>query len=64
MVATQKIQVGMTHAGQTVTVTASDHTFRLDLDGDPIGESPRTTSREIHRYKAYATQRGRPQPVS
>ena len=54
MVATQKIQVGLIHAGKIVTVTAEDHTFRLVIDGQAVGVVPRTTAREIHRYKAYA----------
>jgi transposase InsO family protein len=54
MVATQKIQVGLIHAGKVVTVTAEDHSFRLAVDGQVVGVVPRTTAREIHRYKAYA----------
>jgi transposase InsO family protein len=54
MVATQKIQVGLIHAGKIVTVTAGDHSFRLEVDGQAVGVVPRTTAREIHRYKAYA----------
>jgi transposase InsO family protein len=54
MVATQKIQVGLIHAGKIVTVTAGDHSFRLAIDGQAVGVVPRTTTREIHRYKAYA----------
>jgi transposase InsO family protein len=54
MVATQKIQVGLIHAGKIVTVTAEDHSFRLVIDGEAAGVVPRTTTREIHRYKAYA----------
>jgi transposase InsO family protein len=54
MVATQKIQVGLIHAGKIVTVTAEDHSFRLVIDGQAAGVVPRTTAREIHRYKAYA----------
>ena len=54
MVATQKIQVGLIHAGKIVTVTAGDHAFRLVIDGQAVGVVPRTTTREIHRYKAYA----------
>jgi transposase InsO family protein len=56
MVATQKIQVGLVHAGKTVTVIAEDHVFRLMVDGQEAGVVPRTTASEIHRYKAYATQ--------
>ena len=54
MVATQKIQVGLIHAGKIVTVTAGDHSFRLVIDGQAVGVVPRTTTSEIHRYKAYA----------
>ena len=54
MVATQKIQVGLVHAGKIVTVTAEDHAFRLIIDGQVVGVVPRTTTSEIHRYKAYA----------
>ncbi len=60
MVATQKIQVGLVHAGKIVTVTAEDHAFRLVIDGQAAGVVPRTTTSEIHRYKAYAAHpRGR-----
>jgi transposase InsO family protein len=59
MVATQKIQVGLIHAGKIVTVTAGDHSFRLEVDGQAAGVVPRTSTREIHRYKAYAA---RPRP--
>jgi transposase InsO family protein len=61
MVATQKIQAGLVHAGKIVTVTAEDHAFRLVIDGQLAGVVPRTTTSEIHRYKAYAAhpRRGR-----
>jgi hypothetical protein len=54
MVATQKIQVGLIHAGKIVTIIAEDHSFRLIVDGQTARVVPRTTTREIHRYKAYA----------
>jgi hypothetical protein len=54
MVATQKIQVGMIYAGQTVTVVAEDGQFRVVADGETVAVMLRMTSREIHRYKAYA----------
>ena len=57
MVATQKIQVGMIHAGQTVTVVAEDGQFRVVADGQTVAAVPRTTTREVHRYKAYATRK-------
>ncbi len=56
MVARQKIQLDMIHARKIVTVTASDHSFQLDIDGENVGTVPRTSSSEIHRYKAYATK--------
>ena len=56
MVATQRIHVGMIHAGKIVTVTADDHSFRLDIDGITVANVPRTTNSEIHRYKAYVTR--------
>jgi len=57
MVATQKIHAGLIHARKIVTVTASDHSFELAIDGQTVGIVARTTSGEIHRYKAYATRR-------
>jgi transposase InsO family protein len=59
MVATQRIQVGMIHARKIVTVTADDHAFHLDIDGQTVATVPRTSGREIHRYKACATQQPR-----
>ena len=54
MVAKQKIQ-----AGKIVTVICEKTSFRLVIDGDTVAEVPRLTSREIDRYKAYATRPGR-----
>jgi len=58
-VACQKIQVGMPHAGKIVTVVTENNSFRLVIEGEPVRVVPRTTSREIDRYKAYATHPGR-----
>jgi hypothetical protein len=33
-----------------VTVTVSDHSFQISLDGETIAVVPRATMREIHRY--------------
>ena len=52
----------MIHARKIVTVTADDHTFRLDVDGETAASSRATTTREIHRYKAYR-QQGTPQRI-
>ena len=35
---------------------AGDHSFQLEVDGQTVGIVPRTTSSEVHRYKAYATR--------
>ena len=54
-VARQRIHVGMTHAGKIVTVIPENNSFRLVIDGETVRTVPRTTSREIDRYKAYST---------
>jgi len=59
MVATQKIQAGLIHAGKIVTITAEENSFRLLIEGQAVRVVPRITTREIHRYKAYAA---RPRP--
>jgi transposase InsO family protein len=58
-VARQRIQVGMAHAGKIVTVICENNSFRLVIDGETARVVPRVTSREIDRYKAYATRSGR-----
>jgi hypothetical protein len=58
-VARQRIQVGMTHAGKIVTVVPENNSFRLVIDGDTVRTVPRTTRREIGRYKAHTTHPGR-----
>ncbi len=52
--ASQRIHVGMIHARKEVTVTAEDDQFRLVIDGEMIGAVPRTTTREVHRFRTYA----------
>jgi len=54
-VARQRIHVGMAHAGKIVTVVIETNSFRLVIDGDTVATVPRTTSREIDRFKACAT---------
>jgi len=49
----------MTHAGKIVTVVTETNSFRLVIHGETVGVVPRTTSREIDRFKAYATHSGR-----
>ena len=52
------LHVGMIHARKIVTVAASEHSFQISLGNETIAVVPRTTIREIHRYKAYATRTG------
>lgn len=49
----------MSHAGKIVTVACENNSFQLVIDGEIVGVVPRTTSREIDRYKAYATHPGK-----
>jgi hypothetical protein len=51
----------MIHARKIVTVTASDHSFQVSVQEETITVVPRTSDREIHRYKAYATRTGKTQ---
>jgi hypothetical protein len=55
MVARQKIQAGMIHAGKIATVICEDTHFRVVIDGETAAMVPRTTTSEIHRYKVNAT---------
>jgi len=45
----------MIHAGKTATVICENSHFRLVIDGETIAGVPRTTTSEVHRYKANAT---------
>ena len=57
MVARQKIHVRMIHAGKTATVTCENNHFRIVIDAETAVVVPRTTTSEIHRYKANATDK-------
>jgi Integrase core domain len=61
MVARQKIHAGMIHAGKTATVICENTHFRVVIDGETAAVVPRTTTSEVHRYKANATDK-RSQP--
>jgi len=52
MVARQKIHAGMIHAGKTATVICENTRFRVVIDGETAAVVPRTTTSEVHRYKA------------
>ena len=55
MAARQKIHAGMIHAGKTATVICENNHFRVVIDGETAAVVPRTTTSEVHRYKANAT---------
>jgi transposase InsO family protein len=52
-VARQRIQVGIVHAGLTVTVASTDTTFQVSADDQLLIEVPRTTTRPIARFKVH-----------
>jgi hypothetical protein len=51
MVAGQKIALGRVHAGQTVTVLASDTTLTIDLGDGETQVIPRTTTQPVRSIK-------------
>jgi hypothetical protein len=57
MVARQHIHAGMIHAGKTATVICENDHFRVVIDGETTAVVPRTTTSEVHRYKANATDK-------
>ena len=62
-VARQRIQVGMTHARETVTIQLGDTILRvIDQHGELITTVPRDGTGEISRFKAYGTREPRHQP--
>ena len=52
VIAGQKIQVGIGHAGATVTIEDTDGTFRITHAGQVLIEVARTTTKPITRFKA------------
>jgi hypothetical protein len=55
-VARQRIQVGFSHAGQTVTIQLGDTSLRvIDQHGELIATVPRNGTGEISRFRAYGT---------
>ncbi len=61
-IARQKIQVGIGHAGHTVTVEEADTTFRVFHGDQLVVEVVRTTTRQIARFKARKTEPPRQRP--
>jgi hypothetical protein len=59
-VARQRIQVGFSHAGKTVTIQPGDTTLRIiDQHGELLTTVPRNSTGEISRFKAYGTRQPR-----
>ncbi|MFI5876619.1 IS481 family transposase [Streptomyces sp. NPDC051445] len=53
----QQVQVGMVHARTVVSVEVTDTTLHVfDQDGHRLRTVPRTTSKEVTRFKAYGTK--------
>ncbi len=51
VVAGQKIHVGIRHAGETLTVEEADTTWRIHDADRLVTEVPRTSTKNIARYK-------------
>jgi Integrase core domain len=59
-VARQRIQVGFSHAGKTVTIQPGDTTLRIiDQHGELLTTVPRNSTGEISRFKAYGSRQPR-----
>jgi hypothetical protein len=52
MIGGQRIQVGLPHAGKTVTVTVEPDTYQMTVEPGITVTAPRTASRDIRRHKA------------
>ncbi|MBN9097950.1 MAG: IS481 family transposase [Pseudonocardia sp.] len=54
MVTRQRLRVGRTHAGKTVTIIVEDTHFRVLHNGEELSLHPRTTTQPVTRFRAYA----------
>ncbi len=52
-VAGQRLRVGRSHQGQTVTIAIADNVFRVLIDGNEICAHARRTNTDIAIFKAY-----------
>lgn len=57
MVAGQRLRVGRTYAGQTVTILIEDTVFRVLLGEVEISTHARTSTKPVTRFKAHARNR-------
>jgi transposase InsO family protein len=53
VIATQRIHVGIAHAGHTLTVEAAENTWRIYNHDSLIAEVARTTTRPVSRFKVH-----------
>jgi hypothetical protein len=58
MVTRQRLHVGRTHAGKTVTIFLEDTHFRVVHNGEELSLHPRTEQRPVTRWRAYAPRTG------
>jgi hypothetical protein len=54
----------MIHAGKIGTVICENTCFRVVIAGENAAVVPRTTTSEVHRYKANATDKRSPAPLT
>jgi hypothetical protein len=52
MIGSQRIQVGLPHAGKTAEITIEADTYHITVDDELIFTAPGTSSRDIRRHKA------------
>jgi phosphate/sulfate permease len=52
MIGGQRIQVGLPHAGKTVTITVGSDIYQITVEDGITIAAPRKTSRAINRHKA------------
>ena len=64
MVAGQKIALGRIHSGQVVTVHVAEHTITIDLGGDDVRTTRRTTTQAVRSIKAHRPRKARTTHVS
>ena len=63
MVAGQRIQVGIGHAGLTVTVTAVGDSFQVYDEDRLLTEVPQRTTKPVARFKARKPEPQRQGPI-
>jgi hypothetical protein len=57
MVTRQRLRVGRTHAGKTVTILIEDTPLRLLHNGEELSLHRRTSTQPVTRFRPYAPRR-------